>query len=160
LSSTGVSGFTLGSGSGWLERKLDFAADSLISGEVVLADGAIGTVSEGEHPDLFWGLRGGSGKFGIVTMGSLSTRAARRPAGAVRARPCARSRIDARRHRTPLRRRPRSRERFVPGAGGQPAIAVEVVGSPAAASAPYHERLRDRPLVFTPRRRAVSARRI
>jgi FAD/FMN-containing dehydrogenase len=64
--SVGVAGFTLGSGSGWLERKLGPAADALRSARVVTTDGDVVTASADEHPDLFWALRGGGSSFGVV----------------------------------------------------------------------------------------------
>jgi hypothetical protein len=67
ISTTGVSGLTLGGGLGWLVRKHGLALDNLLSADIVTADGHLLEASETQNADLFWAIRGGGGNFGIVT---------------------------------------------------------------------------------------------
>jgi FAD/FMN-containing dehydrogenase len=67
VSNTGVAGFTMGGGFGWTSRKCCYAADNLISVDIVTADGERRRASDTENADLFWALRGGGGNFGAVT---------------------------------------------------------------------------------------------
>jgi FAD/FMN-containing dehydrogenase len=67
VSTTGIAGYTLGGGLGWLMAKHGLAADNVLAVELVTADGEILDVNAASHPDLFWALRGGGGNFGVAT---------------------------------------------------------------------------------------------
>ena len=67
ISTTGIAGLTLGGGLGWLMGKYGMVVDNVVSAEVVTAKGEVLHASKDEHADLFWGLRGGGGNFGVVS---------------------------------------------------------------------------------------------
>lgn len=92
VSSTGVGGFTLGGGTGWLMRRHGLAIDNLRAASLVLADGRMVRVSDEEHSDLFWALRGGGSGFGVVTSLELQLHALTRVYAGVIIRPAAEAR--------------------------------------------------------------------
>ena len=67
VSHTGITGLTLGGGLGWLSGKHGLSSDNVISFEIVTPDGTLRKANADENPDLYWGLRGGGGNFGVVT---------------------------------------------------------------------------------------------
>lgn len=67
VSTTGISGLTLGGGFGWLQGKYGLSVDNLLAAEVVTAEGDVLDASEDDYADLFWATRGGGGNFGVVT---------------------------------------------------------------------------------------------
>src|SRR5688572_27936551 len=67
ISTTGIAGFTLGGGLGWLMPKFGLAADNVVAIDLVTADGEVAEVTDASDPALFWALRGGGGNFGVAT---------------------------------------------------------------------------------------------
>jgi len=87
VSGTGIAGYTLGGGLGWLMAKYGLAADNLLAVELVTAEGEVLHVDAASHPDLFWALRGGGGNFGVATSFSYRLHPVRTVVGGLIAHP-------------------------------------------------------------------------
>jgi FAD/FMN-containing dehydrogenase len=87
VSTTGIAGYTLGGGLGWLMAKHGLAADNLLAVELVTAEGEVLQVDADSHPDLFWALRGGGGNFGVVTSFTYRVHSVRTIVGGLIAHP-------------------------------------------------------------------------
>ena len=128
VSATGIAGLTLGGGIGWLMRVHGLACDNLLSADMVTADGRLVHASQSENPDLFWGLRGGGGNFGIVTSFEYQLHALGPVLGGMLVHPVARARDLWRFHRDAMSSAPDEVIAFAAllcGPDGQP-IAVEL----------------------------------
>lgn len=99
ISTTGVGGLTLGGGLGWLMRSYGLAADNVIGVEIVTADGQVRRADATENPDLFWGIRGGGGNFGVVTSFDFRLHPVRTIYGGMLVYPATRAREVLRRYR-------------------------------------------------------------
>jgi FAD/FMN-containing dehydrogenase len=137
VSTTGIGGLTLGGGLGWLMRSYGLACDNMIGAEVVTADGNVLRASPTENADLFWGLRGGGGNFGVVTTFEFELHAVSTVFGGMLLYPLARARDVLRVYRDVTRSAPDALTVFAAmmhSPDGLPVIALVICynGSPEA----------------------------
>ena len=137
VSTTGIAGLTLGGGLGWLMRSYGLACDNMIGAEVVTADGNVLRASPTENADLFWGLRGGGGNFGVVTTFEFELHAVSTVFGGMLLYPLARARDVLRMYRDVTRSAPDALTVFAAmmhSPDGLPVIALVICynGSPEA----------------------------
>jgi FAD/FMN-containing dehydrogenase len=145
VANTGIAGLTLGGGIGWLNGNYGLACDNLLSGHVVTADGELLSTSADEHPELFWGLRGGGGNFGIVTLFEYQLRPVGRVIGGMTVYPFSQAREVLARYGELALECPDELTTavfLIRGEDGQPAVAVGVcccgpLDSGEAMVAPY-----------------------
>jgi FAD/FMN-containing dehydrogenase len=138
VSRTGIAGLTLGGGVGWLVRKYGYTVDNLLGCEVVTAAGEVVTADAATNPDLFWGLRGGGGNFGIVTSFLYRAHPVHTVLGGMVVHPRAEAEAVLRRYRDSIKDAPEELtiyEALVTTPDGDPAIATLLCccAEPAAA---------------------------